>query len=173
MDRPDLEHIAIKIYMKPTPGTGTASLMTSANGYAHGFRAIYDHVETIAKEHLCQAYASSIKFQLYFIHGSSTPMIRRPDYTRYEGRQSRTRDRDSPLDSDDMDSESNYSDHSDYEDEEEPEPNEQPPVYTLEFTRNEGKVRTTESSMDKDVLGCAWNGGCSRCRNGAAAASSD
>lgn len=173
VDRPDLEEIVIKIYMKPTPGTAAASLITSGNGYGQGLKVIYDHIESIAKKHPCQELPSSIKFQLFFIHGDSpAPVVRRPDYSRYEKReqrrsQSRDRDSDDSEDEEDYDSE-DYDDHSDDEDEGD-QADEQQPVYMLEFTRHDGKVRATQSSVDKDVLGCSINRVCSRCRSGAAA----
>lgn len=173
--------------MKPTPDDGMNDPVRFDNGFSVGFRIIYDHIEAIARKNLRDRSSAVIKFQLYFIHGESdtsrTPMIRRPHYARYETQDKsrvpvRTSTRPGRGFDDDDDSDYIYDDdlsfRSDVDYEEDgdgeyaehvvPAPDEQKPVFTLEFTKDGGKLRTTESSMDKDVMECWKNGGCSRCR---------
>lgn len=128
---------------------------------------IYDRIEDIARTHLSQNDYAKIKFQLFYIHGRpSAAAITRPDYSSLAVRRHRSRSwsRDSAdIDSEDEDYDSEDDDDDDDNDNDDESPNLQP-VYTLEFTRHEGRIRATESSMDKDVLACSALGGCPRCR---------
>lgn len=163
LDRPDLADVSIKVYMKPTPGLEATSLIISDHGYASGLRAIYDRIEDIARTNLCQDNFAKIKFQLFFIHGrASAAAITRPDYSHLE--MPRHRSRSWSRDSTDFDSEDEDYDSEDYDEDDDDELPHLQPVFTLEFTRHEGRIRTTQSSMDNDVLGCTIQGGCSRCR---------
>ena len=110
------------------------------------------------------------------------PAIQRPDHSRYEKRA--TTNRDYYIDEEEYDDdhannwETDQEEDDDEEDDEgedvapvenpQPAPSPQPeqgPVFTLEFTKSRGKLRTTETTFDKDVLQCGLLGGCARCRS--------
>jgi hypothetical protein len=152
------------VYLKPFGAHHSIagrSLITSTGQWTAHLESIYDHIETLAKTHLSQtASTATLDFHIYLIHGDSTktkpPAITRPDYSSHERREG--------------DADDGADDGADESAENEPEEGdvdlrrEASPVFTLTFTQTGGKVRTTQSAIDADVLGCHWNGECSRCR---------
>jgi hypothetical protein len=194
LNRTDIRKIAIDIYLRPTRHAPTGLLYNELEDHSRTFESIYDSLQAMAQKNLSYPHLSSIKFQLYFIHGESAtsrpPEIRRPDHRRYErpGYRRRVRYRENSYDEDYQHGGANDWDTDDDEDEDDeddevihppqgddnvqieslhtspPQQDEQKPVLAIEFTKSHGKVRATETSFDKDVLECGLNGDCTRCR---------
>lgn len=191
LNRTDIRKIDISIYMKPTRHASSGLLYNELDDHSRTFETIYDSLQVMAQKNLSYPHLSSLKFQLYYIHGDSTtsrtPEIRRPDYRRYErpGYRRRIRYRENSYDSDyqhpgpnDWETDEDEDEDDDYEEVVQPpqgdghvpaeslhtspaQQNEQKPVLTIELTKSHGEVRATETSFDKDVLRCDLYGGCS------------
>jgi hypothetical protein len=192
LGRTDIRKIEINVYLKHTPHFPTDLLYNELDDHSRTFESIYDSLQAMAQKNLSYPHLSTVKFQLYFIHGESTtsrtPEIRRPDHRRYErpGYRRRIRYRENSYDEDYQNGGANDWETDEDEDEDEDDEvinppqddnvhieslrtspaqgDEQKPVLAIEFTKSHGKVRATETTFDKDVLECDLVGGCSRCR---------
>lgn len=156
----------LKASVAPQHIPHVAALITAQGQWKANLTTIFDKVDAMAKEHLSKkATGATLEFRLYLIHGSSAvtnpPIIRRPDYSlhKVQGRVDNQED-DVSLhgsDSSDDDKDDGTREHVQVA-------REQPPVFSLVFTQSNGTIRPTLSAIDQDVLGCSYNGGCSRCR---------
>lgn len=161
ISRPDLHEITINVFLKPfgaLHSVAARSLITSTGRWTTYLETIFDHIETLAKTHLSRtASTATLDFHIYLIHGSSAktkpPVITRPDYRYHEQREGYSDDAADASESENEAEEMSVGLRK-----------EQSPVFTLTFTQTGGKVRTTHCAIDADVLGCHWNGECSRCR---------
>lgn len=149
------------MYLKPPtshhPGN-SSSFIASTGKWTSNLNAIFDHVETMAQTRLSQtASEATLDFRMHLIHGDSLrtkpPVVIRPDYSSHERREGN-------VGNGSVDGHGSEND----DDESVNGREEQSPVFALTFTRTGAKVRITHCNADQDVLGCRWNGGCSRCR---------
>ncbi|KAJ9093899.1 hypothetical protein QFC21_006272 [Naganishia friedmannii] len=193
--RKDFKSITVDLFLKPDIVTSGTMLMIDEDHHPTGLDDIFDIVHEIATNHLDGVCCGTgfIKFRLYFIHGNvKAPVFHRPDYSEYEMRELEStsvseaneggddeEDRESEgswgRDSDDDDNDDGDNDShngsdgngNDADDHERKKVQEQHrPVMTLAFHKSRSVVRIREYDLDKDMLGCYMNGGCSRCNAG-------
>jgi hypothetical protein len=189
--RKDFKSITVDLFLKPDVDTPGIMLMLDEDHHPTGLDDIFDFVQRMATDHLDGMCCGTgiIKFRLYFIHGNiKPPIFHRPDYSEYEMRKHQS----TPVseanegrdgDEHDQESEDNMSTDSNDDDDDNGSYNssndgngdetdnhegnkaqeQHRPVMTVTLHKSQSVVRTREYDLDKDMLGCYMNGGCSRC----------